>query len=443
MSLLAAAVAAAIIAFEVVVPGRPRLEVQWSMPVVPTTVPPAAVARPPSSPLPALYDLEASVRRIAASTSRALPALPPKPVTTTTAATTTTLPTVPPDPPGIIASHWAQLYLDGRPYKFVTVDAPNAATWWGVNWGCGWQASDADFDALFSQLPAGTLVPFWATQAMAYNNKSTHAIDFTGIDRVFAAAQRNHVLLMPELETQQGYCSDGHWKDDSWYAGGYRKPYDDDGRGLEPLSYWDYVNLIVPRYADNPALGMWELMVEPEASVCDPGYAGSGCYGHTTCPSDAEASLQSFFGTVGAEVHRLDPHHLIADGTIGMNQCGTVGPEYAELAASPGIDVCEVHDYDGPSVPMNSQAQADIEACAQVGKPLIVGETGLNGAVDDGQGCPDLQARATDFERRVSDFLNAGASGVGLWDWGGPTSGCGYQIGPDDPVIAAMRKFDS
>ena len=101
---------------------------------------------------------------------------------------------------GVIVNRWGQLFLDGQPYHFLSLDASNAATLWSVNWGCGWQASDVDLDALFGSLPPHTLVPFWATQAMAYNDRGRPGIDFTAIDRVFEAATRHGQFLMPELE---------------------------------------------------------------------------------------------------------------------------------------------------------------------------------------------------------------------------------------------------
>ena len=351
-------------------------------------------------------------------------------------------PAPPADPAGVLTRHWGKLYLNGSPYRFVSLSAPSAATDWPVNWGCGAMATDAQLDALFAGLPPHTLVPFWATQAMAFNNKTTHAIDFSGIDRVFRAAEQYHQFLMPELETQQGYCSDGHWKDSSWYSGGYRGTFDD-GRHLQPLSYWDYVHLIVPRYASSPALGMWELMVEPEGSSCNAGYSGALCYGYTTCnEAQASTALRAFFDKVGTEVKRLDPLHLIATGSQGDGQCGWAGTDYAYVNASPGVDVCEVHDYNGPQDPLDPSYQQDAPTCIAMGKPLIVGETGFNtAAAIPGAGCAQtLTARASAFSARINAYLADGASGLALWDWVLPGVGtCGYGITMDDPVLAIMR----
>jgi hypothetical protein len=344
-------------------------------------------------------------------------------------------------PPSGLSSRLGQLYLDGQPYTFVSVASPSAATDWTVNWGCGPMATDAQLDGLFAALPPRSLVPFWAPQALAFNDRSSHTIDFTAIDRVFAAAARYHQLLLPELEHQQGYCSDGHWKDITWYEGGYREAYDTDGRGLEPLSYWDYLHLIVPRYRANPALGMWGLIVEPEAPTCDQA-TSSDCAASDQCNESAGATaLRSFFDTVGEMVKRLDPQHLVTAGSIGGGQCGWSNSDFTYVNASPGIDVCEVHDYNDATLPINPTAIADIMACKAIGKPLIVGETGLSATRVPTPACPrSLADRAQAFKTRVDDYLRAGATGVALWMWSPtPTSVCGYAIDVSDPVMAVVR----
>ena len=168
----------------------------------------------------------------------------------------------------------------------------------------------------------------------------------------------------------------------SWYAGGFRNvdnsPGNSDGRGLTPLSYWTYMNDIVNRYADSPALGMWEPMSEAEASTCPAADEPSNCSGHQTCPSEtaAASALEYFFNSVGAQIHQLDPEHLVEGGFLGGGQCGTSGPDYQSVGASPGIDVLSVHDYYG-SAPLggdqwNGMAVRFAQAKA-LDKPIITG----------------------------------------------------------------------
>ena len=176
-------------------------------------------------------------------------------------------------------------------------------------------------------------------------NVHTGQLDWAPLDNVFYEAAKYHVYLIPVISGQSGSCDDGHWKDRAWYSGGFRdvddSPSDSDGPGLTPLSYWNYMNDIVSRYADSPALGMWEPMSEAEASTCSAPYQGSNCYGHQTCPDEAAAAsaLKHFFTTVGGQIHLLDPEHLVEAGFLGGGQCGTSGSDYQSVGA-PRASTC-------------------------------------------------------------------------------------------------------
>ncbi len=105
----------------------------------------------------------------------------------------------------------------------------------------------------------------------------------------------------------------------------FNDPSTTDGKGLMPLSYWDYLQALVSRYASSPALGMWEPMSEAEASTCPPQYEPINCSGHQTCPDESVASsaLRYFFDTVGAESMRSTPGTLwraafSAEGSAGL-----------------------------------------------------------------------------------------------------------------------------
>ena len=147
-------------------------------------------------------------------------------------------------------------------------------------------------------------------------NINTHQLDWQPLDNVFYAAAKYHVYLIPAISDQAGTCDGGHWQDPAWYSGGFMDVYNSatnsDGRGLTPLSYWNYMNALVSRYADSPALGMWEPMSEAEASTC-PAARAEQLLGQPDLSrrGRAAAALEYFFTTVGAQIHRLDPTHLV------------------------------------------------------------------------------------------------------------------------------------
>jgi mannan endo-1,4-beta-mannosidase len=327
--------------------------------------------------------------------------------------------------------------LDGKAFRFTGVTANEATTWWPVNWGCGSEITD--LDAFFSSLRPGSVVEVAAMQALAFNNKTTQAIDFTAIDRVVQAAQTHGIKLWMALSDQQGTCDDGHWKDQAWYDGGYRHAYDDDGRDLSRLSYWDYVNLIVARYKDSPAIGAWVPMGEPEASNCDPGYSGSGCYGHNTCPSGAAASLRSFFDTIGAEIKAIDPNHLIASGTLSREQCGLSGGGYLQVISSPYVDIASYHDYGNDAVPLPPDLAGAMSDALTANKVFVMDEGGI---ATSGAGCVTTAQRSDEFKAKMDAQFSAGSTGFMAWNWEPlPSGDCSYAILAGDPALALLWNY--
>ncbi len=337
-------------------------------------------------------------------------------------------------PAGVISRNGSQLVLDGKPYFYVGFAAPQISTLWSVNWGCGKQTSDAELEAFMSGLPKNSLLSVTAMQAMAFNNKTTFALDFTPIDRIMNAALRHGHRLNLGLASQSGDCSDGHWKDAAWYAGGYKKRFNDDGRNLERLSFWDYLHVIVARYRAHPALGMWGLVGEPESSNCAKGFRGAACYGRLTCPKNAGAVLRTFYDVVGAELKKVDPVHLLMSGTIGSSQCGTFGADYANLHASPAIDLVEIHEYDADDEAMPA-GHADAATLArQLGKPVIVGENGIRAG--SASGCKTAAQRRDALAQKISTHFIAGYQGYTIWQWSPAVgSACTYEVTPGDPSM--------
>jgi hypothetical protein len=342
-----------------------------------------------------------------------------------------------------IQASGSHLVLNGAPYRFLGVNAYEAATLWGTNAGCGAMLSDAQLNQLFSSLAPSSLVRFWAFQGSMATNVHTGQLDWGPLDRVFAAAAAHGQRLIVVLTDQAGTCDGGHWQDPSWYQGGFRSVFNDpsttDGRGLTPLSYWAYLQAIVNRYASSPALGMWEPISEAEASSCSSQFQPSNCSGNQTCPNEpaAAAALRYFFDTVGGEIQALDPRHLVENGLLAGGQCGTQGPDYQYVSASPGIDVLSYHDYyPGAGIggdQWNGLAVRLAQASA-LKKPIIAGEVGM--LAGSTPGCLSLPDRGGTFQAKEHAQFQAGSSGMLEWDWVPSVTGsCSYDVGPSDPLL--------
>jgi IPT/TIG domain len=338
------------------------------------------------------------------------------------------------------------LEIGGVPTLFTGFNAYQLATDFGANAGCGSMATQAQIDAFFASLRPNSLVRFWAFQGSFATDIHTHQLDWQPLDEVFYAAAKYHVYLIPTISDQGATCDGGNWQGPGWYSGGFMDVYNSqpstDGTDLTPLSYWDYMNALVSRYADSPALGMWEPMSEPDPATCPATSAQSNCWTTATCVDEAAASqaLQYFFTTVGAQIHSLDPDHLVEAGFIGGGECGTESQDYESVGASPGIDVLSVHDYYG-SAPLggdqwNGLAVRFAQAKA-LDKPIITGEAGIIAGIGQ-SGCESLQQRASDMAAKMSAQLAAGDSAFLVWDWlTDPLGPCSLNTGPDDSSLLA------
>lgn len=330
-----------------------------------------------------------------------------------------------------------QLILNGSVYRFTGVNAYELATWWASNPGCGGQVNN--LAALFGRLRPNSLVRFWATQQVG-TNTATGRTDWTALDRVFAAAEKYHQRLIPTLADQWGACDVGHWKDTAWYNGDYTKRFNDDGSGYEPLSYAAWVNKVVPRYANSPALGMWELVNEPEGTNCARPYWGNQCWGHTSCNEAAAArALRHFFDTEAVHVKALDPKHLVAAGFIGSGQCGLSGDNYKYVGASRGLDVLTYHDYGRDVTAVPDAIPERVAQAKALRKPIFTEEVGIR-AVTSGGGCVSLSRRTELLQRKLASQVRAGMSGFLPWNWT-PTAypGCSLDIGAYDPAVEMLR----
>ncbi len=346
----------------------------------------------------------------------------------------------------LIGASGTLLTLGGVPHLFVGLNAYELASVYGEVRSCGGQFSDTQLDAFFASLAPGTVVRFMAGEEDAAINLTTHQLDWAPLDRVFTAAAAHDIYLVPVLGFQSvGLCS-SHWPDLSWYAGGYRQvfnsPTDSDGLGLNPLSYATYVADVVTRYANVPALGMWEPIAEAEPAECPAGDVLTGCWGHELCPNEALAArtLRSFFTAIGAEIKRIDPRHLIEAGLIGEGQCGTYGQDLAEVASSPGVNVLSLHDYYG-TTPTGGDPGNGVLARLRIGvalnKPTLVGEDGIYAGTNPT--CLSYPARAAAMTSKLAAQFNAGVAGELVWNFNlHQTQPCDYDVVPGDPLLGLV-----
>src|SRR5919199_101347 len=201
--------------------------------------------------------------------------------------------------------------LAGKPFRFIGTNMYNAAADPDI-YDCGpqMQKPDEELDDWFERFKhdsGGRVIRFWAYQSYTKGGE-----DWRSLDRVMRLANKHDLKVIPVLENQWKDCTEGEYKQDAWYAVGYLKPY-----GTYLLSYKEYVNRVVERYKNEPAIAAWMLINEAESK--------------TTEGSANPKALYNFTRDMSGYIKSLDKNHLVTLGTIGTGQPGTSEENYEKL----------------------------------------------------------------------------------------------------------------
>jgi endo-1,4-beta-mannosidase len=336
-----------------------------------------------------------------------------------------------------------QFVVAGEAFRFVGVNIYDAAASDRYSCDQGNRMSDAELGATLQKLHdsyGATVLRFWA-----YQTYTASGGDFSGMDRVIAAASRVGMRVIPVLEDGPGHCTTmqevvpkADYEDGSWFTDGYKKPF-----GKASLSYRDYVKTVAEHYKSEPAILGWSLFNEAE----------------TAKRNAADQSVLIDFARDMVQVIRtVDQNHLITLGTQGNGAPGASGPDFLALYSMPELDFAEVHDWgywgdDGDPMPGGQNGvppDPDSSRCQQLdapigcsfaqarklGKPLFVGEAGIP-AEDPAA----RNERSTELRAKMDAAFSAGASGYLLWR---VTKNATYihdiTLTSNDPVLDEMAE---
>ncbi|WP_454175623.1 beta-mannosidase [Gordonia sputi] len=322
---------------------------------------------------------------------------------------------------GRVSTTETGLVLDGRTWFPAGFNSYQLGTDWAINVGCGAQV---DLDEYFGKLPPRALTRFNLYSAFVVDKK-TGKNNLSRLDAVFAAAKRHNQMILPVLTGSSGACENEKFKERSWYQSGWHTTEIAAG-----MTFSDWLSTAIKRWRDEPTLAGWEPVGESEASNC----GATGCAWQTrTCPANGAAVPRTFFDEVGQRIRAIDPTHPIFSGFVGGDQCGLTGGDYARVAASPGLDVLDYHDYSagGAIAPGGSNLPARLAQARNLGKPLVVNEIGIEAG-----SCLSLDARARQFTSKYESLRSVGVAGALLWAFvpDPRTDECTFDIGYDDPA---------
>jgi hypothetical protein len=334
-------------------------------------------------------------------------------------------------------------YLGGD-FSFAGVDAYELNTDWGMNEGCGSMETLGQIDSLFSSLGSHAVVRVWFFQQFAVNT-NTLQWDWSAMDQVVQAADSYGVHLIATLGNQDGTCDDGVWKDPSWYSSGWKTL--DKNWGDDIVSYQQWVQTVVSRYASNPAILAWEPMNEPRPDTCTlpAGTPGWDCWNNRVCPSEITArdAVRGFFDEVGTEIRAIDPEALISDGALATPGCGfETEADFDYVESSPGIDLVSIHDYTGTTLFSAGALSWFEDELGTLGKPVFAGEDGDSDTIST---CAEDQAEISAWQSKIQTEMGPDHFvGWLWWNWSpsSPPVAASVCAPAPDPLLAMIQALN-
>lgn len=267
--------------------------------------------------------------------------------------------------------------------------------------------SDAALDEFFRSLPARSLTRTWGFQAQGLDN----------LRHVVAAARRNDQMLIVALGDGVSHCGhlegasrgQGSAKTQAWYQSTYKG------------AYRAWVDQVTRAFADDPAIGGFEPMNEPI------GQSGG--------------TLRAFNDDIGGLCKRNAPTKLVFSGQRGIYDFADGINGWKHAHASPGIDVCSLHEYDwdhqGSRRIVSGWWAPSWQAARELGKPLVVGEVGIGVPGNTGA---TVKSRADAFGQKFRAYFDAGAAAVLVWNRYFGESSEGFAVkSTGDPLIGVVK----
>lgn len=351
---------------------------------------------------------------------------PPSTPTSTPAPVPTPTPTPTPtsgSDSGFVTASGTNLMLNGSVVKFIGYDAYGMEGCWNGAGGSAW--TDTQLDTYFGSLPTDGLTRIWAPESYGTST----------LTNIVNQASKYHQHLVLSLGNDDGACD---------------PTADDPGQSGEPLSFYQggwktqyvaWVNKVVPLFANNPTVAMWEIANEPGQS--------------TSVPT---STMESYLSGAAAAIKAVGPKQLVESGFNDTANAGGSVADYEAVQSSPDLNVISFHDYsfdfEGKATLSGHFTDAQ-QAAKALNKPFIAGEVGVEAGASNCTAYLTQSQRVSYLETKTNDYLKGtgpngtgspAASAVMFWDYvpegAGPTcSAYNYDITPSDPVVSMVQRY--
>lgn len=324
--------------------------------------------------------------------------------------------------PGDAGPHFTrdgdELRLHGQAFRVVGWEFWNAA-------GCHSTVTEQNIRDYFEAVPAGVVTGFRCLPVPAVFPRAN-------IDRMFDLAAEYQRYVMPTLFDGRSWCGYDYRRWGSEQGKGKTRTYYTEA-GSEHTFPW--IDDIVDAHADNPWVFAWRLINEPgvrqmtewaDTTVDDP----------DTLPED----IADFIHRNAARI-KTHTDHLIVSGTgagfwLSKSTAPWEGDAQAQMYAvhdHPAVDIVTMEDYEYTSLGTTGRSgwwPSSKAAADALGKPLMVGEIGVQSYANDASNTGGLTThaqRATIMGQKAAAYDDDDVAAMFWWSWFPHSPFSGYQ----------------
>jgi len=317
---------------------------------------------------------------------------------------------------GFITASGTKLMLNGKQFRSFGLNfSAVGACWSGTNW------TTSQMDTFFAALPKDALARFFAPP------DNTDSASF--VQSVVKEADKYNIHLIISLADADvdNNCdpedASGNGKSTAYYTNAVQSG----------STYYNWVQSVVKPLANDPGVGMWEIVNEPFHSGA-------------TYDQVSAAAAANYVKTAASIIRALDKNHLITMGTVDIGETGGTSGMQTLFGY---LDVVNDHDYAWDyqnKATISSDFAQEKQVAQALNKPFMVDEAGVEGGSScNGSNGLSLADRVTYLTTKANDYLSSsgGASALVIWLYTGDTTGgCAYEnINTSDPLMAAIKNY--
>ncbi len=283
-------------------------------------------------------------------------------------------------PADLVTVHGREFAYNGQVYRFVGMNIRGIAHYGRGNPLIYTSLGDVDTNLDGLAALGGKVVRLFAANKFFSHADNAAHLEYV-LDRMHARGQKAIIALTdvyttdfhPQGDDSYYQLQPSGWTllDDTWFASGFR------------TNYLPFVDAVVTRLKDHPAVFAWEL-------------------GNELTDIKNPNNIIGFAKETATRIKGIDPYHMVTTGFLSIDHTQIGIENGIDLYSNANIDFMTVHSYTGDDPLQNREVHCRLEI------PLVLEEYGWDRNVGDRVASTTAQIPKWFGERQVRGMMNWG-----------------------------------